>query len=149
MLRHQPTSTIHSQHAGSQAFTPQAGSWKEASLGNMTKGQKAILLSMAPLLPASSPQSPLFLPRLRHEQPAKDLQLSRVSPDSTDGGQEKAQHSKRGERRKQRLPRKVAKPIISDPRELEGNTASTEQEQNENNQQDSLELRTSQQKQIQ
>ena len=90
MPRHQPTPTIHSQNAGSQAFIPQAGSWKEASLGNMTKGQKAILLSMAPLLPASSSQSPLFLPRLTNEQPAKDLQLSRVSPDSTDGGQEKA-----------------------------------------------------------
>lgn len=79
MLRHQPACTSHSQNAGSQAFIPQAGSWKEASLGN-TKDQKAILLSMAPLPPASSSQSPLFLPRLTHEQPAKDLQLSRVSP---------------------------------------------------------------------
>lgn len=48
MLRHQPTSTIHSQNVGSQAFTPQAGRWKEASLGNLTKDQKAILLCMVP-----------------------------------------------------------------------------------------------------
>ena len=43
----------------------------------------------------------------------------------------------------------MGNPIISDPQELEGNTASTEQEQNENNQQDSLELKTSQQKSVQ
>lgn len=113
MLRHQPACTSHSQNAGSQTFIPQAGSWKEASLGN-TKDQKAILLSMAPLPPASSSRSS-FLPRLTPEQPAKDLQLSRSKPDSIDGAQKKSTAIKMREWRKQRLPRKVGNPVISDP----------------------------------